>query len=247
MHDTPSGAQNRRSRYILIVDSKTQELFSTSLLLQRFEYQVWSANTAGQALEMVAVAIPALVIADLVLPGMSGMDLFHLLRQDPRTASLPVVFLIPAGDRTAERRCRDVGAAGWISRPIQTDDLYRTVQKAIEPNPRKNIRIQTRMAVSVNNEPLKCVEGQCASILSEHGMYVQIPRPYKRNDHLSVQIQINNRTVSAEATVLYQHAYGEGPFKEPGMGLKFISIAPKDQDFIRQFIREEVTRGVKQE
>ncbi len=247
MHDTSSGAQNRRNRYILIVDSKTQELFSTSLLLQRFEYQVWSANTAGQALEMVSVAIPALVIADLVLPGMSGMDLFHLLRQDPRTASLPVVFLIPAGDRIAETRCRDVGAAGWISRPIQTEDLYRTVQAAIEPNPRKNIRIQTRMAVSVNNEPLKCIEGQCASILSEHGMYVQIPRPYPRNEHLSVQIKINNRTVSAEATVLYRHTYGEGPFKEPGMGLKFISIAPKDQDFIRQFIKEEVTRGVKKE
>jgi len=247
MHDTSSDAQNRRNRYILIVDSKTQESFSTSLLLQRFEYQVWSASTAGQALEMVSVAIPALVIADLVLPGMSGMDLFHLLRQDPRTASLPVVFLISAGDHTAETRCREAGAAGWISRPIQTEDLYRTVQRAIEPNPRKNIRIQTRMAVSVNNEPLKCIEGQCASILSEHGMYVQIPRPYPRNEHLSVQIKINNRTVSAEATVLYRHAYGEGPFKEPGMGLKFISIAPKDQDVIRQFIREEVTRGVKQE
>ena len=247
MHDTSSDAQNRRNRYILIVDSKTQESFSTSLLLQRFEYQVWSASTAGQALEMVSVAIPALVIADLVLPGMSGMDLFHLLRQGPRTASLPVVFLISAGDHTAETRCREAGAAGWISRPIQTEDLYRTVQRAIEPNPRKNIRIQTRMAVSVNNEPLKCIEGQCASILSEHGMYVQIPRPYPRNEHLSVQIKINNRTVSAEATVLYRHAYGEGPFKEPGMGLKFINIAPKDQDFIRQFIREEVTRGVKQE
>ena len=247
MHDTQSGAQNSRNRSILIVDSKTQELFSTSLLLQRFEYQVWSANTAGQALEMVSVAIPSLVIADLILPGMSGMDLFHLLRQDSRTASLPVVFLLPAGDRAAEKRCREEGATGWISRPIQTEDLYRTVQMATEPNPRKNIRIQTRMAVSVNNEPLKCIEGQCASILSEHGMYVQIPKPYQKNEHLSVQIKINNRTVSAEATVLYRHAYGEGPFKEPGMGLKFISIAPKDQDFIRQFIREEVTRDVKQE
>jgi CheY-like chemotaxis protein len=244
MHDTSSGAQKPRNRYILIVDSKTQELFSTSLLLQRFDYQVWSANTAGQALEMVSVAIPALIITDLMLPGISGMDLLHLLRQDPRTASLPVVFLLPAGDFIAERRCREVGAAGWMSRPIQTDDLYRIVQRAIEPNPRKNIRIQTRMAVSVNDQPLNCIEGESSSILSEHGMYVQIPRPYPRNEHLSVQIKIKNRTVSAEATVLYRHSYGEGPFKEPGMGLKFISIAPNDQDFIRRFIRGEVTRGV---
>jgi CheY-like chemotaxis protein len=245
MHDKQSDAQNGTKRYIMVVDSKAQELLSTSLLLQRFDYQVWSANTAGQALEMVSVAVPALVIADLVLPGMSGMDLFHLLRQDPRTSSLPVVFLIPAGDGAAEKRCREAGAAGCISKPIQAEELYRTVQAAIEPTPRKNIRIKTRMAVLVNNVPLKCIEGECASILSEHGMYVPIPKPYPKNEQLTVQIKINNRSVSAKASVLYRHTYGEGPFKEPGMGLKFISMAPEDQDFIRQFIREEATKGIK--
>jgi CheY-like chemotaxis protein len=243
----PGSASERNNRYLLVVDSKSQELLSISLLLQRFEYRVCSANTAGQALEMVSGAVPALVLADLVLPGMSGMDLFNLLRQDPSTASVPVVFLIPAGDRASERRCREAGAAGWISKPIQTEDLYRTVQAAIEPTPRANIRIRTRLAVSVNNMPLDSIEVGCASVLSEHGMYVQMPKPYPINERLFVQIKINNRTVFAEASVLYRHAYGEGPFNEPGMGIKFIAVAPEDQEFIRQFIREEVTKGIKPE
>jgi len=245
MHDNRSGAQNGTRRYIMVVDSKAQELLSTSLLLQRFDYQVWSANTTAQALEMVAVAVPALIIADLSLPGMNGMDLLHLLKQDPRTSSVPVVFLVPAGDEVAVKQCLEEGAAGYISKPIQAEELYRTVQESIEPAPRKNIRIKTRLAVSVNNVPLKCIEGECASILSEYGMYVPMPKPYPKNEQLTVQIKINNRSVSAKASVLYRHTYGEGPFKEPGMGLKFIGMASDDQDFIRQFIRDEATKSVK--
>ena len=107
------------------------------------------------------------------------------------------------------------------------------------------MRIKTRLAESVNNVPLKCIEGECASILSEYGMYVPIPKPYPKDEQLTVQIKINNRSVSAKASVLYRHTYGEGPFKEPGMGLKFIGMASEDQDFIRQFIREEVMKSVK--
>ena len=245
MLDRQFGGQNGTKRYILVVDSKAQELLSTSLLLQRFDYQVWSANTTAQALEMVAVAVPALVIADLSLPGMSGTDLLHLLKQDPRTSSVPVVLLIPDGTEATVKRCLEEGAAGYISKPVQAEELFRTVQASIEPSPRKNIRIKTRLAVSVNNVPLKCIEGECASILSEYGMYVPMAKPYQKNEQLTVQIKINNRSVSAKASVLYRHMYGEGPFNEPGMGLKFIGMASEDQDFIRQFIREETTKSGK--
>ncbi len=245
MRDKQSDTQEGTKRYIMVVESKSQELLSTSLILQRFDYQVWSANTTGQALEMVSVAVPALIIADLTLPGMSGLDLFHLLKQDPRTSYVPVVFLIPAGDEAAERQCREAGASGCISKPIQAEELYRTVQATIEPAPRKNMRIKTHLAVSVNNVPLKCIEGECASILSEHGMYVPMSKPYPKNEQINIQIKINNRNVSAKASVLYRHMHGEGPFKEPGMGLKFIGMASEDKDFIRRFIREEATKGIK--
>jgi len=76
-------------------------------------------------------------------------------------------------------------------------------------------------------------------------MYVPMAKPYQKNEQLTVQIKINNRSVSAKASVLYRHMYGEGPFKEPGMGLKFIGMASEDQDFIRQFIREETTKSGK--
>jgi CheY-like chemotaxis protein len=243
MPDTTS-AEGKRSRYILIVDNKINDLFCSSMLLQRFEYQVCTAHTAGEALEMVSVAVPSLVIADLFLPGMSGMDLVHLLRQDLRTQSLPVVFLIPSDDKTAENRCLAAGVAACVTKPVAAEEIYRTVQKILEDAPRTNIRIPTRLSISVNKVLLDCVEGECASVLSEHGMYVRMLKPYNRDEHLTIEMNVNGRNIPAEATVLYSHQFGDGPFAEPGMGLKFLKISHEDKKFIRRFIHDEIVKGI---
>jgi CheY-like chemotaxis protein len=244
MNETSSSAQNRASRSIVVVSSKTQELLVTSLLLQRFEYEVSPANTVAQALEIISIVVPALVITDMVLPGMSGMFLFHLLKQGTHTAAIPMVFVIPAGDPVAERVCFEAGAAGCIAKPVQAEDLYRVVQAAIEPTPRTSIRIETPLVVSVNDMPLDRAAGERVTDLSEQGMYVPVRNPYPRNERLNVQIRIKDRTISAEAAVLYYHASSEGPYKEPGMGLKFVSIAADDREFIRKFIHDQVTQGI---
>jgi CheY-like chemotaxis protein len=244
MQPTTSIEGKSRYRYILIVDNKTNDLFYASMLLQRLDCRGCSAHTAAEALEMTSVAVPSLVIANLFLPGMSGMDLARLLKQDPRTASLPVIFLIPSNDKTAEKRCLTAGVAAYITKPIAVEDLHRIVQKIMESTPRANIRIPTRLSVSLNKVPLDCIEGECASVLSEHGMYVRMLKPYNRDERLTIEMNVNGRIVPAEAAVLYSHRFGDGPFREPGMGLTFLRISSEDQNYIRRFIHDEVTRGI---
>jgi CheY-like chemotaxis protein len=238
-------AGKRRKRSILVVGNTTGEVGFVTLLLRRFAYDIIDASTAGEAIERISAAVPALVITEQVLPGMSGMDLFHLLRQTKRTASIPVVFVIPLTDAASERRCLDAGAAGCITKPVRAEELYRTVQAVIEPAQRCDIRIDTRLSVSVNNVPLDCDSGGCEIELSERGMYVPMDKPYPRNRRITVQFHINDRAISAEGTVLYSHASGVVPNKESGMGLKFINIEPGDREFIRKFIRDEVTRDIR--
>jgi CheY-like chemotaxis protein len=236
--------QDRKARSIVVVGNRTREMFSISLLLQRFEYDVVTASTAAEALERIAAAMPALIISDLTLPGMSGMDLMHLLRQEKRTASIPVVFVIPLSDASAEMRCHHAGAR-CVTKPIMAEDLYRTVQQAIEVRPRENLRIETRLAVSLDNVPVDCTEGLCEIDLSEHGMYVPTPKPLPRNRRITVQINIKDHLISTDSAVLYSHSFAIGPHKHPGMGLKFINLAPQDQDAIRKYIRDEITRDIK--
>ncbi len=234
-----------RNRSIVVAGNKTLELLSLALLLQRFEYEVFSAHTAAEALERISAKRPALIITDLVLPGMSGMDLFRLLKQDLRTAFIPVVFVIPPSDVASDRLCMESGAKACISKPIHAEELFRTVQELIEPKPRAGIRIDTRLPVSLNNVRIDCPAGACDVDLSENGIYVSTREPLPQNKRVTVQIAIKDRTISATAAVLHSHSPADGKRHEPGMGLKFINISPQDQDFIRKFIRDKVNLDIK--
>ena len=153
--------EKRRNRLILVVGNKTEELRLVSLLLQKFEYKTSVVYSAGEAIQKISEAVPALVSTEVVLPGMSEVDLLHLFRQARRTASIPVIFMIYPTDAASERRCLGTGAAGCITKPVQAGELYRIVQAAIEPVQRRDIRIDTRLPVSVDNVPLDCSGGGC--------------------------------------------------------------------------------------
>jgi len=237
--------RQRKNRSILLVGNKAQEMLVISLLLQRFDYEVSTVNTVAQALERMRNPLPSLIITDLVLPGMNGIDLYDLLKQERRTAMIPVVFLIPLSDAASERKCLDIGAAGYLSKPVQPQELYRTVQALIESKPRMDIRIDARIPVSVDNIPINSLKSACEIDLSEHGMFLPMEKPYPKNRRINVQIQIKNQTISAVGAVLYYNPAIEGSSRQSGMGLKFVTIRPQDQELIRVFIRDRVATDIK--
>ena len=240
-----SVSSDRKKRFLLIVDSDANHLFYVAMLLQRFEYKICTAKTAEEALDMTSVALPALIITDINLMGMSGLELARRIKTDPRTAAIPVVATALNRTPLMELQCDENGCAACIRKPIQAEELYRIVQAAIETTPRNNIRIFTRLPVTVNNVLLNCVEGECVSVLSEEGLYIRTLKPYPEKALVYIDLFINGYRVSAEAVVLYSHTFGEGPYKEPGMGLQFTQIMPQDRESIRNFIRDEITRGIK--
>jgi hypothetical protein len=92
--------------------------------------------------------------------------------------------------------------------------------------------------------PLVDADDACVSVLSEHGMFLRTLRPALLDTRLSLQISLNDRIIAIEAVVRSSYRIGEGPYNEPGMGLQFVRTSPQDQELIRQFIRNEVTRGI---
>jgi len=239
-----SASIERKSRYLLTVDSDINELFYTSMLLQSFAYNGCTATKGADALAMAFAAVPSLFIIDLNLPDMSGLELIQRLKQDARTSAVPVVVKTAGLPPELELQCRRAGVGAFVHSPVLAENLYEVVQAAIEHTPRKNIRIPTRLPVIMNGNPLECSEGECASELSEHGMYVRTLQHCPANSPVPVQFSINGRQISVKAQVLYCHLFGEGPFKEPGIGFKFSFIAQQDREYIRAYINEEITKGM---
>jgi two-component system, cell cycle response regulator DivK len=241
----PAKSSDRYSRFLLIVDCDANHLFYAAMLLQRLEYNICTAKTAEEALEMISVALPALVITEINLTGMSGLELTRRLKANGRTVTVPVIAVTEKFTQAVELECGQNGCVTCIRKPIQAEELYRTVQAAIENTPRSAMRVFTRLAVTVNNIELDYERGEFVSVLSEKGLYIRTLKPYPKKALIHIQMFINNNSVSSDALVLSSHAFGEGPFKEPGMGLQITRITSQAQGVIRQYIKDEITKGIK--
>jgi CheY-like chemotaxis protein len=242
--NTGQDSTDRKDRFLLVVDSDVNNLFYTSMLLQRLNYRISTAKTAREAIETTTISAPSVIIAALGIEDMHGSELVRELKRNPSIADVPFIFLTQRGDLLGEKRCRELGAIECLYQPVSPELLYRAVQTAVEATPRENIRLRTRLLVTVNAKPLECGDGACISELSERGLFLRTRSPAPVNTRLSLQFDLNGRLIAAEATVPYNYQAGGGSNHEPGMGLEFVRIAPMDREFIRQFIREQLTRGI---
>ncbi len=231
------------NRFVVVVDEDTNDLVYTAILLQRFDFQVCTSRSAAEALEMTAVMPPVLVVTSQKVRDISGYDLVLRLRLDPRTSEVPVIVLTHAGDLLMAQRFREAGVAACLDKPVQVETLYSAVQAAVS-KPRKNLRITTVLTVTVNGVLLSSSAGECATVISEHGMYIRTLKPAAKGARLAITILIQNKIIPVETVVLYTYGHLQGLFKEPGMGLEFVRIAPEDRELIRRHIHEEITQGV---
>jgi two-component system chemotaxis response regulator CheY len=239
-----SNVSDRNSRYLLIVDGDTNTLLHTSMLLRRFDYHIYTAKTAREAIETAMGAVPALIITSLDLEDMHGLDLMRQLRKNARIAVVPFITLRTQGDALGERQSLELGATYCLAEPLSAELLFRAVQAAVETTPRASIRIRTLLPVKMNNKAIVGIEGAYTSMLSERGMFLRTRLLAAANTRLSFQINLYGQVIAAEAVVLYSDQTSGGPHHGPGMGLEFVRIAPKDQELIRQFIRNEVTQNI---
>lgn len=84
-----------------------------------------------------------------------------------------------------------------------------------------------------------------ATALSEGGLYVRTLYPQPKNALTPLRIFIGDREIRAKAVVVYTVQMAGGRFREPGMGLKFTDLTPADRAFVKEFIRQQLTRDIR--
>jgi CheY-like chemotaxis protein len=236
--------RERKKRLILVVDSDAAHLYYTGMLLQRLDYNIHTVKTAEDALEVMDVALPALVLTETVLPGVNGLELLKRIKRNPRTTGVPVIVYSQAVNQSLKDACMREGCAAYLQKPIVPDVLYAIIQEATETRPRRYIRFSTCLKLMVGDE----AEGggsftdSCITAISENGLYINTSTPRKIGTHLPLTIFLGASRIRVEGHVLYSFKLNEGPLREPGMGIKFSHIEPEDQAFIREFIRKELTQ-----
>ena len=99
-----------------------------SFSLQRAGFEVVSAETAEQALEALDGPLPALVIIDWMLPGMSGVELARRLRRDALTKDIPTLMLTARGEEADKLKSFDAGIDDYVTKPFSPRELIARIK-----------------------------------------------------------------------------------------------------------------------
>jgi len=103
---------------ILVVDDDRSLLSIIQGILGN-DYDITLASSGAEALEILASSTFDLILLDIMMPGMSGMDLCAEIKANDRLSDIPVIFLTGMEDDDAEEAALDAGAADFIAKPIR--------------------------------------------------------------------------------------------------------------------------------
>ena len=126
-------ARAARARLVLIVedDPRVGEMLETAINDER-GYEAMRVDDADSALQALARVAPDLLVLDIRLPGMSGLELYDRIRADVRLRDVPVVFETGTARENADE-LRRRGIATYVKKPFDLDELVRFVKRLAPP------------------------------------------------------------------------------------------------------------------
>lgn len=122
MSTTPAGAER-----VLVVDDEADILALVTYHLAKSGYRVSTAATGPEALRAARDERPALIVLDLMLPGMSGFDVLEQLRADAATSNIAVLMLTARRDEPDRIRGLSIGADDYLTKPFSPQELVLRV------------------------------------------------------------------------------------------------------------------------
>ncbi len=122
------------SKSILLVDDSVHNLKLTRFLLGQDGFEVATAENAEQALRALEMHIPDLILMDIQLPGMDGLQLTRHLRRDASLNGVPIVAFTASAIKGEEDVARAAGCDGYITKPIDTR-TFASVVRGYDPKP----------------------------------------------------------------------------------------------------------------
>jgi two-component system cell cycle response regulator DivK len=117
---------------ILVVEDNEKNMKLFRDVLQATGYRTLEATSGEDAVELAVAQGPALVLMDVQLPGIDGVETLARLRGDDRTASIPVLALTAQAMHGDRERFLAAGFDGYISKPVNVAELVGTVREYCE-------------------------------------------------------------------------------------------------------------------
>jgi putative two-component system response regulator len=120
-----------KSGKVLVVDDYAPNLRGLGHLLEKADYTVLSATNGCDALEIIRRERPDLVLLDVVMPGLSGLDVCAELKRNPETRLMPVVLISGVQERETRLAGLSAGADDFLNKPVDPEELRTRVRSLV--------------------------------------------------------------------------------------------------------------------
>jgi two-component system cell cycle response regulator DivK len=129
---TPAHQQNAKHKRILIVEDNQLNSKLLKQLLTAYGYKVWESPEGLQALDLARHEQPDLILMDIRLPGISGLEVTRLLKQDDQTKTIPIIAITALASPEYEKKGWESGCDAYILKPIILDNFLRTIESFLK-------------------------------------------------------------------------------------------------------------------
>jgi two-component system cell cycle response regulator DivK len=120
------------SQEILVVEDNNRNRRLLKILLESRGYEVIEAVTGEEAMRYLRDSNPDLILMDIQLPNVDGLELTRNIKSDPKTADIPIVAVTAYAMKGDRERILEAGCDGYISKPIDTRKLILLVTETLK-------------------------------------------------------------------------------------------------------------------
>ena len=121
------------TKSVLVVDDNPENLKLILVILAASGYELTTASDANEALRLLNERKPDLILLDLQLPGMDGLELTRLLKSRPETRSIPIVAVTAYAMKGDDAKAREAGCDDYLVKPVDKRALRSLVKSYLEP------------------------------------------------------------------------------------------------------------------
>lgn len=234
-----------RPKKILLVDDNRTFITYVALLLRKMGFtKTILAENGIEALKLLKLWRPDIVMMDIYMPGMGGIETMQRMKESPDTAEIPVILISAAPDEQIYEDTLGLGVVGLLRKPFTVEMLYDMLQESLQAlgaNRRAHIRIpyENKVAVMIDGKP----EIYYSVTLSEGGIYIRRNPPLPVGTEVEVIIPLRmEHAMHIKGTVIYTRALSTDSLDvPPGMAVRFKDISAEDVSVLSAYVKELIS------
>ena len=230
----PGGPVKKQRPLILAVDDDPWTLQTLDVL--REDYELLWAGDGKLAIETAIERCPALILLDVVMPGMDGYEVCRRLKEDTRTADIPIIFLTGSGATDAEEKGLTAGAADYVTKPIQPSILNVRVHNQM----RLRRAQQEVLRLTAKQHMHELVEQMKRSAAADRARQLELKMKDDFLAHVSHEIRTPLTSIYTFVTLIADHLAGETSGKQD----EYLNIILANVEHLKSMINDllEATR-----